>query len=216
MLHSTDCSECYLSVGTQQVDITLYLWFKYIFCNTKGWHDVWVWGSSYSIKPKCQLCPSNWTPTCVEGLTCSPCPGVLHERGPDAWAAPLSSRRYLRELASRGWMWSSMAESVLFLQIQMHSHGRATKAFFCWLVTGTASQGYRYEEKPGSHLCSGTQGHLFPTSTLTQQINVGRFCPWACRNCGGEEGKLFSKGDACWRRGFLIPWELVAEYEVKR
>lgn len=36
---------------------------------------------------------------------------------------------------------------------------------------------------------------VLPTSTLTQQLNVGRFHPWASRNCGEEEGKHFSKED---------------------
>lgn len=38
-LHSTDCSECYLSVGTQQTDTPLYPQFKYVFY-TKERHEV--------------------------------------------------------------------------------------------------------------------------------------------------------------------------------
>lgn len=41
-LHSTDCFEWYLSTAPQQRDSMLYQCFRYIFCNTKRWHQVAV------------------------------------------------------------------------------------------------------------------------------------------------------------------------------
>lgn len=91
-------------------------------------------------------------------------------------------------------------------QIQTHSHGGNTKAFFCRLHWQPQLPWVTGGRKSLVVVCVQARKVIFfPTSTPTQQVHVGRFHPWACRNCGGEEGELFSKGDGCWRRGIPIP-----------
>ena len=192
-LQGTDCSECYLSVGTQQTDILLYLWFKYIFCNTKGWHEVQV----YYIKTECQLCPSDWTPTSGKALTCPPCPGVRHTvHGP---ARPDS--RYLWEPASRGWSWTA-AQCVPFAQTQTHSHAGATKDFLGRLQWQT--QLPRVTGVRKSLVVTGVQAlkvFIFQPVLWHSRFVWGGFTPGHEETAVGRKGNLFLEEMAVEEKG---------------